>query len=138
MADAIVKRLFENKKMLSTRVFNVEDHADEAYDLMDTLEDIVSKNIKKMFDDVDMDDTGMNSSGDRDSDRNIFFIARTLAHWDDKKEEYVPLTTKEWNAFKEALAKEIMLPAEDEEYEYEVDFSYSGKEFIISLKRYRI
>ena len=133
MKFRLVERLIEDNNMISSKLFNIKDHSNEAYELLDSIDNRLFDIKNNLFTDVDIDDTGMNSYGSVDGDRTIEYKANIFAH--SVGRIYKPLNKKEFNMLRSEILATLTLPPEDDKYEYSVDVSQEGLSISIKFNR---
>lgn len=133
--DAIVKRLLENKQILDTNIFNASDNSDDAWDVYGQIDDIVKSAVRRISDDIDVDDTGLDSRGSISGDRAIIYRALVGRFNKRSPQDYTPIKSREWDRLKSDLENSIRLPDSDDQYDYTIRISYSGTTLEITLRR---
>lgn len=133
MKFKLVERLTEDNNVISNKIFSMKNHSNEAYDFLDSMDNKLFDIKNSLFTDVDIDDTGINSYGSVDGDRTIEYKANLLAHFIGKS--YKPLNKKEFNMLRSEILSTLILPTQDDKYEYSVDVSQEGLGMSIRFNR---
>lgn len=96
------------------------------YKILGTIDSKLIDIVNKLFNDIDIDDTGIDKYGDVDKEYTVVYQAQVYHFMlEGKLPKQIPLTDDEWELLKNNLIREITFPyTEDEKYEYEVLFEY--------------
>lgn len=131
----IVKRLLESREAtLPTKIFDLKPHSSDLYDILDDLEYKIMSIAQMQGEGINLDDSGFDGDPEIRPDRTITFKAQ-IFRFDAKNRREVPLKGKEISAIEHAILEKIVLPEEDDKYEYEVTASIEDTDLKVKLRR---
>lgn len=123
---------------ISKEIFDMKPYSEMADKLLDDIDSLLMS-IRDQFAEqfgtgFDIDDNGLDGNPEVTADRSIIYKAQ-LFKFDNKNFEQISLKKKESSIIENALINKIILPKEDESYEYELSVNLYNTQLSITLRR---